>query len=156
VKNAIRFVVCPEFRLDPRPSRRPAVAKNALAIALLAIAAASIVMGAIDRGNVQGTVTDEQGAIIPGARVVVKNLDTNVEVALTTNNSGVYLASELVPGRYSVHVDARGFSAVEVTDLRVAANTTITRDVQMKLGATTQTVNVTAGAEIVESTPVPM
>jgi prepilin-type processing-associated H-X9-DG protein len=84
---------------------------------------------------------------------VVKNLDTNVEVALTTNNSGVYQASELVPGRYSVRVEARGFNPVEVTNVRVTANSTITTDVQMKLGTTSQTVSVTAEAPVVEDTP---
>ena len=127
---------------------------KALAMVLAVMAVSCIVAtAAIDRGNIQGTVADEQNAVIPGAKVVVKNLDTNIEVALTTNNSGVYQASELVPGRYSVRVESRGFSPVEVTNVRVTANSTITTDVQMKLGATTQTVSVSAEAPVVEDTP---
>jgi hypothetical protein len=144
--------------------RRTAGAKHALRIRagwvkglamVLVIMAVSclVAIAAIDRGNIQGTVADEQNAVIPGAKVVVKNLDTNIEVALTTNNSGVYQASELVPGRYSVRVEARGFSAVEVTNVRVAANSTVTTDVQLKLGTTTQTVSVSAEAPVVEDTP---
>src|SRR5690348_15747411 len=53
--------------------------------------------GSIDRGGIRGTVTDQQGGVIPGARVVVKNVDTNVQVSSTTNTAGFYLASELVP-----------------------------------------------------------
>src|SRR5262249_16475432 len=83
--------------------RLPGGWAKALAMVLAVMAVSCMVaVAAIDRGNIQGTVADEQNAVIPGAKVVVKNLDTNVEVALTTNNSGVYQASELVPGRYSV------------------------------------------------------
>src|SRR5260370_28946066 len=98
------------------PNGRSRACAKALAVVLLATVTPSMMMGAIDRGNIQGTVADEQNAVIPGAKLVVKNLDTNVEVALTTNSAGVYQASELVPGRYSVRVEARGFSSVEVTD----------------------------------------
>lgn len=138
-------------RVCLRRSRRPLA--DALGLTVLALAAASLLMGAIDRGNIQGTVTDEQGAVVPGAKVVVKNLDTNVETALTTNNSGVYLATELVPGRYTVRVEARGFTPVDVTEIRVSANTTVTTDVQMRVGATTQSVEVTAAPPVVEDTP---
>jgi carboxypeptidase family protein len=121
-------------------------------VLLLSVAAPSIGTGAIDRGNIQGTVVDEQGAVIPGAKVVVKNLATNVETALTTNGAGVYLASELVPGPYSVRVETRGFSPVEVTGINVTANTTITNDISLRVGTTTQTVEVTAAAPAIEST----
>jgi len=46
-------------------------------------------------------VRDQQGATVPGAKVVVKNVDTNVEVSLITNADGFYLAAELVPGKTS-------------------------------------------------------
>ena len=62
-----------------------------LAMVLVVIAVScAVAIAAIDRGNIQGTVADEQNAVIPGAKVVVKNLDTNIEVALTTNNSGAF------------------------------------------------------------------
>ncbi len=77
----------------------------ALAVALLL---ATTLLGSIDRGAIQGTVSDQQGAVVPGAKVVVKNVETNVEVTLTTNTAGFYLAPELVPGKYSVHVERQG------------------------------------------------
>lgn len=123
-----------------------------LRIAVVACLAVVFLQAAIDRGNIQGAVTDAQGAAIPGAKVVVKNLDTNVETTLTSNGAGIYLASELVPGRYSVHVEARGFSGVDISDIPVRANTTVSMDIHMTIGATTQTMSVTAAAPIVENT----
>ena len=68
-------------------------------IAILLLAAPA--WAASDRGELQGTVTDPQGALIPGAQVVVRNVDTGVETRLTTNSVGFFYASELVPGNYT-------------------------------------------------------
>ena len=105
----------------------------------------------IDRGAVQGTVTDQQSAVVPGAKVVIKNLDTGVQVNLTTNSAGFYLAPELVPGKYSVYVLAPGFSPLTISDLVVTANVTTTADAQLRVGPTTQKVEVTASAEVIQS-----
>ncbi len=120
---------------------------------LAAIALVTSLRASIDRGAIQGTVSDQQGAVVPGAKVVVKNVDTNVEVILTTNTAGFYLATELVPGKYSVRVSATGFSPVDIGNVIVTAGTTTSADAQLKVGATTQTVEVTAAAPLVESTP---
>jgi len=105
----------------------------------------------IDRGAIRGTVTDQQGAVVPGARVVVKSLDTNVQVNLTTNSAGFYLAPELVPGNYSVYVLAEGFSPLTVNNVAVKPNDVATVDMQLKLGPTTQHVEVTATNPLVET-----
>ncbi len=123
------------------------------AAVLLALACASPVDASIDRGAIQGTVTDAQGAVIPGAKVVIKNVDTNVQVSLTTNSAGFYLAPQLVPGRYSVHIAVQGFSPLDITNLTVTAGSTTTADAPLRVGATTQTIEVKAAALLVESNP---
>ncbi len=125
----------------------------ALAALLMTLAPATLLHASIDRGAIQGTVTDQQGAMVPGAKVVVKNVETNVEVTLSTNTAGFYLAPELVPGKYVVRVSATGFSPLDIASVTVTAGTTTTADAQLKVGATTQTVEVTAAAPLVESTP---
>jgi len=114
---------------------------------------ASFTWASLDRGVIRGTVADPQGAVIPNATVLVKNLDTNVAVTLTTNAAGFYSATELVPGRYTVQVSAPGFSPVVVSNVSVTANTTTPVDAQLKVGATTQTVEVMAAVPLVDTTP---
>src|SRR5438874_8299684 len=94
-----------------------------VAALIVGLLAASTLSASIDRGSIQGTVTDQQGATVPGAKVVVKNVNTNVEVNLSTNSAGFYLAAELVPGKYSVRVSAQGFSPLDINGLVVTAGT---------------------------------
>src|SRR5260370_9335012 len=108
--------------------------------AVLILASVACLQASIDRGAIQGTVADQQDAVVGHARVVVKNVDTNVEVVLITNSSGFYLAPELVPGTYAVRVEANGFSATDITNIRVTAGTTTTADVHLTGRATPQSV----------------
>src|ERR1044072_3390210 len=61
------------------------------------------------RGTISGTVLDEQGTSVPGATVTVLNVDTNVSNTLTTNTSGYYEPSLLLPGNYRVTAELQGF-----------------------------------------------
>ncbi len=126
---------------------------EALAAALIVVALGTTLWASLDRGSIQGTVSDQQGGAIPGAKVVVKNLETNLETPLTTNTTGFYLAAELVPGKYGVRVSAAGFSPVDISGITVSAGGTTTADAQLKVGPTTQTVEVTAAVPLVETTP---
>jgi prepilin-type processing-associated H-X9-DG protein len=114
---------------------------------------ATYALASIDRGVIQGTVTDPQGSVIPGATVVVKNVDRNTEVTLKTNSAGFFLAPELVPGKYLVHVEAPGFSSTDTANITVVAGGTATADTQLRVGQTTQRIEVSAAAPLVESTP---
>ncbi len=60
-------------------------------------------------GTITGTVTDPTGAVVANASVKVTNVDTNVTVALKTNNAGVYVANNLTVGNYRVEGEASGF-----------------------------------------------
>ena len=124
---------------------------------VLAVCAVGLVfsielVASIDRGAIRGTVTDPQGAVVPQATVVVKNVATGVETRLVTNAAGFYLAPELVPGVFLVRIEAPGFAAVEIKDLVVGAGTTVTQDVELKVGATSQRVEVNAQASLVDTT----
>ena len=118
-----------------------------------ALLLATCAFASLDRGVIQGTVTDPQGSVIPGATVVVKNVDRNTETTLATNSAGFFLASELVPGKYLVRVTAPGFSAMETANVTVIAGGTTTVDAQLQVGSTTQQIQVTATPPLVENTP---
>lgn len=122
-------------------------------IALVAFTAAALAQASLNRGNIQGRVTDQQGAMVPGAKVTVRNVATGVVVTLTTNSDGLYLAPELVPGRYTVHIESQGFSAVDISNVTVIANTATEEDVQLKVGGTTQVIQVSAAPPLIQASP---
>src|SRR6266545_3266061 len=74
------------------------------------------------RGSITGKVTDPNGAIIPGATVAIKNVETNVQTSTTTNDDGSYEFRLLLPGKYTLTATAQGFSATtrEGIEVRVA------------------------------------
>src|SRR5260370_18031980 len=61
-------------------------------------------------GTILGVVTDPSGAAVANANVSIKNVATGVERSVPTNDDGVYVAPNLVPGGYEVRIDAAGFS----------------------------------------------
>src|ERR671939_535046 len=66
-------------------------------------------------GNIVGTVTDEQGAAVPGATVTVTNVATGAERTGTTNEEGLYRVAGLPVGNYSVKIEKTGFAGVTST-----------------------------------------
>jgi Carboxypeptidase regulatory-like domain len=107
----------------------------------------------LNRGEISGTVMDPQGAVVPGATVTVTNVETGVALTLASNSAGLYRATALVPGTYNVRVQSKGFQPLEITKVQVTAGSTTGVDAHVKLGTTTQTVEVTAGAPLIEETP---
>src|SRR5215469_6157757 len=107
---------------------------------------------AIDRGAIQGTVTDAQAASVAKARVEVTNTATGVTMNTLTNDTGFYAVAELVPGIYTVRFQSQGFGTLELSKIEVKAGTTITVDGSMKVGQLAETVNVQAQAPLVEET----
>ena len=126
--------------------------RKVLAAPFLILALSSWLLASLDRGAIRGTVTDPQGAVVPGAKVVVRNVDTGVGTNLVSNSAGFYLATDLVPGKYVVHIEAKGFSPVDIEGVTVGANTTVTEDAELKVGAATQHLEVSAKAQLVETT----
>ena len=78
----------------------PSVAGSTLG-AILAFCIASALNAQINRGVIEGMVSDAQGAIVVGAQVEITSLDTNITARTATNDSGYYRVGDLVPGRYT-------------------------------------------------------
>ena len=95
----------------------------------------------ISTGSVVGTVSDETGAIVPGAKVTITERSTGRMLNLTTNSAGIYNSGPLSPGEYAVRVEAAGFAAT-VTTLTVQVNNTSNGNVALHVGATTTTIEV--------------
>jgi outer membrane receptor protein involved in Fe transport len=95
-------------------------------------------------GGIAGTVTDQQGAGVAGAKVVVTNLTKGTTEETTTNESGNYTVTHLIPDNYKIRVEAAGFKSYEIANVRIDVDTTVHADAQLQVGAVTQSVEVTS------------
>ena len=102
-------------------------------------------------GTIQGTVTDPNGAVVSGASVTVKNVETGFERTVTSNSDGFFTAPLLPLGRYRVTTSASGFSATVLENVQVTVGQTLALNVALKVGGTTETVDVTTDAEAVDT-----
>src|SRR5437667_10404894 len=84
-------------------------------------------------GRVMGTVKDQNGAVIVGAEVSVKSNATANKQIVTTNESGTYAASLLLPGTYQIRVAARRFNTVLFDTVQVVITETTLVDVDLAL-----------------------
>src|SRR5215813_1677084 len=94
-------------------------------------------------GSIIGTVIDSQGSAVVGAKVTVTSVTKNTSDATTTNDSGNYTVTHLIPDTYNVHVEAQGFKSYDVKNVQVSADTSSKVDATMDVGAVTQSIEVT-------------
>src|SRR5713101_894842 len=95
-------------------------------------------------GSITGAVTDPQGSGVAGAKVVVTNVTKGTTEEATTNESGNYTVTHLIPDSYKIRVEAPGFKAYEIPNVRVGADTAVRADAQLQVGSVTQSVEVTS------------
>ncbi len=117
----------------------------------LLLTGSGLLSGQEFRGTFTGTITDAAGGVIPGAKVDVRNTETNVSESATTNESGVYVLPFLTIGHYDITASAQGFKQAvkKGVDLRVGDRVQL--DFKMELGAVTEQVTVTSEADLLEA-----
>ncbi|MCB9386054.1 MAG: TonB-dependent receptor [Bryobacterales bacterium] len=101
--------------------------------------------------SLSGIVTDSSGAAIPGAQVSASNLETGAERTVETNEQGLYTIPLLPPGMYQVAVTKEGFRSAIRDGLRLEVNQAAQLEIQLELGAVTETVEVTESVPLLES-----
>ena len=132
--------------------KRSKPAAFAAMVVLLAILP-TLTFGQVSTATVLGTVTDPAGAVVPGAAIVLANLQTGVEIRSETNDTGNYRIQNIQVGTYSLSASADGFSTKRVDRLTLTVNQTSTLDFILAVGTVTETVNVEAsGVEVQSST----
>lgn len=114
-------------------------------VAILLIASLAIAQSTISSGSISGTVTDQSGAVVPGAKVTITNNGTGQAQTSTTSSTGLYNSGTLTPGVYTVKVEKAGFQTQQLT-LNVRVGVTSNGDTAMKAGSENQVVNVEASA----------
>jgi outer membrane receptor protein involved in Fe transport len=98
----------------------------------------------ITAGTIQGTVTDQAGAVVPGATVEVKNLETNQVRTLTTDEDGRFVALQLSPGHYTVSVSKSGFATLVQEDFPLTVGETVPLNLSMKVSQVVETITINA------------
>jgi hypothetical protein len=98
----------------------------------------------ITTGTIQGTVTDENGAVMPGVNVEIKNLETNFSRTLTTDENGRFVALALPPGNYSVTASKQGFSTNVLEKSALTVGQALTIPFTLKISSVQERVTVTA------------
>ncbi|MGE0133374.1 MAG: TonB-dependent receptor [Blastocatellales bacterium] len=109
---------------------------------------ASVAALAQDRGAITGAVTDSAGAVVPGARVTARNVNTGLTQTVTTNDGGLYTFLYLPVGAYVVVTEKVGFRKAEAAGVLVNVNTTVRLDMQLTVGAVEQTMEVSSAASL--------
>src|SRR5438067_8287875 len=72
-----------------------------------------VAQATISTGSIQGTITDPQGAVLSGAKVIVTNRGTGQKTEFTTSGTGAFATGALIPGDYTVRVESKGFQSAE-------------------------------------------
>lgn len=103
-------------------------------------------------GTILGTVTDPSGLAIPKASVTLTQTTTGAARNLTTNETGDFVFSSVVPGSYSLAIEATGFVKVERTNIQLPANERLALgSIPMTVGSVTESVSVSAQAAVVQA-----
>ena len=102
-------------------------------------------------GSVTGSVTDQSGAVIPGAQVAITNDQTALRREAKTDAAGQYRLLDLPEGTYTVTVSAAGFQGIKKTNIVVTIGQVNAQDLQLQVGATTQEVTVEGSASVLQT-----
>jgi len=100
-----------------------------------------------------GTVEDANGAVIPGATVIVINTGTRLERRATTNGEGYFVITLLPPSSYVVRVENQGFAPVEVQNVVLNVGDNKSLQISLKAGNITEMVKITADAPLINESP---
>src|SRR2546426_8787634 len=119
---------------------------------LMTLLGSGVAVAQTSMGGVSGTVTDPTGAVVPGATVTLVNQATNVRSERSTNRAGFFTFVNVRPGRYVLTVELSGFNKAQLTPFTVEVNQTVARNITLQVGAATETVEVTAQSELLQTT----
>ncbi len=126
--------------------------RKAAVFLMLAIVFAAPGFAQVAGGTLSGTVSDPNGAGIPQAKLVIKNVATGVERTVTTNADGFYTTVNLLPGSYQIAISATGFNSETRHGVTMTVGSQLTIDLTLRVGTISNRVEVTAAVPDVQLT----
>src|SRR6266498_607522 len=125
------------------------------AFALLAILVLSIQPSSLAQestGKILGTVTDQNGAVVPDAKIIVTDVATKIGRETTTDKDGTFQVISLPIALYKVTAEKQGFKKAVSADQQLKINQVLRIDIKLEAGAVTEVVEVSAGGVVIETT----
>src|SRR5262245_46208187 len=123
--------------------------KRTIALLVVIIAGVSIAFAQAN-GKVSGSVTDPNGAAVPGATVKLINQATKIEANTTSNDDGYFNFVNVNPTMYTLRVEVSGFKGVQSAPFDVGVNEAVTQNIALTVGQVSETVEVMAGTELIQ------
>jgi len=125
-----------------------------LTLCLIVIASLTLSLAAFGQAttSLHGTVTDATGAIVAQADITLTNLQTNQVRKTTTTSRGVYELTSILPGKYKLTVESKGFRTYVEPDVLLQVNLPATSNIILQVGAAAQTMEVTGEAPLLNTT----
>lgn len=102
-------------------------------------------------GSIRGLVTDPTGAIVANAKVTLINEGTNEQRNATSNNLGEYVFSQVIPGTFTVALEAQGFKKMERKGVILETQGQVTVDLKLEVGNVAESVTVTTEVPLIET-----
>lgn len=103
-------------------------------------------------GRVLGTLTDQSGAAVAGATVLITDVQRGTARTITSDESGAYTAPDLQPGNYKIHVEAKGFKSVERSNVQIEVATDVRADFALQPGQVSETVTISEEVPLINTT----
>jgi hypothetical protein len=124
----------------------------AMLYALIVLALGNLAFAQRTTGSLRGQVLDPSGAVVANAKVTVVNQATGVSQQVMTTSAGTYNLPSVLPGQYTVSIEATGFKRSVHKDVSLLADQDNVADAKLELGTTTEVVEVIAGSTEVQTT----
>ena len=124
---------------------------NLLIVALALFVTQVSVMGQSTNGSLSGTITDQQGAVVSGATVTLLSNVASGERSAITDSNGAFDFQALLPGNYTINVEAKGFKKAIARDIVISVSLNTQVNVQLEIGLAGESVTVTAAQEIINT-----
>lgn len=102
-------------------------------------------------GSMTGTVTDQSGAVVAGAAVTIREVDTNALRTVKTSDAGTFTVTQLQPGHYTVKIEKTGFKAYTQSGITLAIDQSVLVNAQLAVGSEQQSIEVTSTGAVIQT-----
>lgn len=134
-----------------KAAARTASAVSVVCVCVFLVFASSTALAQNDVGTIVGFVTDQTGAVVPGAQVTITNEGTGEKRVVTADSQGHFAVPNLPPAIYTMTAEAKGFQKFVSTHNTLASNTTVQINAKLSVGEATQTVQVSDTADVLQT-----
>src|SRR5271170_2098674 len=105
----------------------------------------------MDNATISGYITDQSGAVIPGATIKLTNVETNIDANQSSNGSGLYVFTNVKPGQYRIVVQKARFRQIALTEMTVNVQDQLSRNFRMQVGVVGESITVSGNTAYINT-----